>query len=330
MDGGPVRLTRRETEIAGMVAQGLTNREIAKHLFVSERTVDGHLEHVREKLAVNTRAQIAAWVVRQDPAGSAPVLIQPAVAPVRRERAIPQPARWLAAAVLLFLIASGVATLVLQPWRSRSPSGPVIQSIAGTDTRVTFPGGGYTGDNSPATAAQLSRPSDVAVGPDGAIYIADQHQVVRRVRPDRIITTIAGGGQRAPIENAVATSVQFGYLSNLAVDADARLFMLTIRAGALEVWMVRREDSTITRVVTLGPAAGRTAGYWNSPSGGLAVAADGTLYVSDRAANQVWRVPAGGEKSLYAGTGQAGSRGDLGAAISAQLDSPLALALTNI
>ena len=65
-DGAPVRLSRRESEVAGLVAQGLTNREIATKLFLSERTVDGHLEHVREKLSVNTRAQIAAWVVRQD------------------------------------------------------------------------------------------------------------------------------------------------------------------------------------------------------------------------------------------------------------------------
>ena len=47
------------------MAEGLTNRDIASRLFISERTVDGHLEHVREKLGVNTRAQIAAWIVRQ-------------------------------------------------------------------------------------------------------------------------------------------------------------------------------------------------------------------------------------------------------------------------
>ncbi len=58
-------LTRREREVAALVAEGLTNREIAKHLFISERTADGHLEHIREKLAVKSRAQIAAWLVGQ-------------------------------------------------------------------------------------------------------------------------------------------------------------------------------------------------------------------------------------------------------------------------
>jgi DNA-binding CsgD family transcriptional regulator len=54
-------LSRRELEIVKLVAAGLTNRQIAGRLFIAEPTVDGHLEHVREKLAVNTRAQIAAW-----------------------------------------------------------------------------------------------------------------------------------------------------------------------------------------------------------------------------------------------------------------------------
>jgi DNA-binding CsgD family transcriptional regulator len=58
-------LTRREWEMAALVADGLTNREIANRLFISERTADGHLEHIREKLGVTLRAQVAAWYVAQ-------------------------------------------------------------------------------------------------------------------------------------------------------------------------------------------------------------------------------------------------------------------------
>ncbi len=61
VDAGP--LSRRELEVVKLVTAGMTNRQIAERLFIAERTVDGHLEHVREKLAVNTRAQIAAWTV---------------------------------------------------------------------------------------------------------------------------------------------------------------------------------------------------------------------------------------------------------------------------
>jgi non-specific serine/threonine protein kinase len=46
-----------------MVGRGLSNREIAAVLFVSERTVESHTSHIREKLGLTSRAQVAAWVV---------------------------------------------------------------------------------------------------------------------------------------------------------------------------------------------------------------------------------------------------------------------------
>lgn len=57
-------LSRREAEVAVLVAEGLTNRAIAGRLFISERTVDGHVAHILEKLGLNARAQVAAWVAR--------------------------------------------------------------------------------------------------------------------------------------------------------------------------------------------------------------------------------------------------------------------------
>ena len=55
-------LTKREQEIAGLLAQGLSNRQIAESLVISRRTVDGHVEHIFDKLAVSSRTQVAAWV----------------------------------------------------------------------------------------------------------------------------------------------------------------------------------------------------------------------------------------------------------------------------
>jgi DNA-binding NarL/FixJ family response regulator len=57
------RLTLREREIAALVARGLTNRRIAHELVLSERTVDTHVHHILGKLALSSRAQIAAWSV---------------------------------------------------------------------------------------------------------------------------------------------------------------------------------------------------------------------------------------------------------------------------
>jgi pimeloyl-ACP methyl ester carboxylesterase/DNA-binding CsgD family transcriptional regulator len=57
---GP-RLTARELQVAGLVAQGLTNQAIARRLSVAPRTAETHVENIRRKLAVRSRAQIAAW-----------------------------------------------------------------------------------------------------------------------------------------------------------------------------------------------------------------------------------------------------------------------------
>ncbi|MBT1253435.1 AAA family ATPase [Rhodococcus erythropolis] len=56
-------LTRREQQVAELVARGLTNRAIAEHLVISLRTAQGHVEHVLTKLGFTSRAQIAAWFV---------------------------------------------------------------------------------------------------------------------------------------------------------------------------------------------------------------------------------------------------------------------------
>ena len=63
-DGGDAAagLTRREREIADLVAKGLSNREIAASLVISQRTAEGHVEHILAKLGFTSRAQIAAWV----------------------------------------------------------------------------------------------------------------------------------------------------------------------------------------------------------------------------------------------------------------------------
>jgi pimeloyl-ACP methyl ester carboxylesterase/DNA-binding CsgD family transcriptional regulator len=58
---GP-RLTGRELEVAGLVAEGLTNHAIARRLSVAPRTAEAHVENIRRKLQVRSRAQIAAWV----------------------------------------------------------------------------------------------------------------------------------------------------------------------------------------------------------------------------------------------------------------------------
>jgi DNA-binding CsgD family transcriptional regulator/tetratricopeptide (TPR) repeat protein len=57
-------LSRREWEVAALVAEGLTNAQIAERLTIGERTAEGHVEHIRNKLGFRSRVQIGAWVAR--------------------------------------------------------------------------------------------------------------------------------------------------------------------------------------------------------------------------------------------------------------------------
>jgi len=61
------QLTSREQEIAALVAEALSNREIAERLVISKRTVDAHVEHIYTKLGISSRMELANWLKALSP-----------------------------------------------------------------------------------------------------------------------------------------------------------------------------------------------------------------------------------------------------------------------
>jgi non-specific serine/threonine protein kinase len=61
------RLTRREREIVGLIAEGRTNKAIAEELFISPATAARHVANILAKLGFTSRTQIAAWVADRPP-----------------------------------------------------------------------------------------------------------------------------------------------------------------------------------------------------------------------------------------------------------------------
>jgi DNA-binding CsgD family transcriptional regulator len=63
--GGTGALTARQREVAALVGEGCTNREIATRLGIGERSAEGHVERIRLRLGFRSRSQIAAWWAAQ-------------------------------------------------------------------------------------------------------------------------------------------------------------------------------------------------------------------------------------------------------------------------
>ncbi|HVH63301.1 MAG TPA: LuxR C-terminal-related transcriptional regulator, partial [Candidatus Dormibacteraeota bacterium] len=61
------QLSNRETDVARLVADGLSNKQIGARLFISERTVDSHVRSILNKLGFDSRAQIAGWIAGRGP-----------------------------------------------------------------------------------------------------------------------------------------------------------------------------------------------------------------------------------------------------------------------
>ena len=69
LDEASADLTKRELEVAELVARGLSNKEIAEALVISPRTAEGHVARLLDKLGFTTRARVAAWVAERRAGG---------------------------------------------------------------------------------------------------------------------------------------------------------------------------------------------------------------------------------------------------------------------
>jgi len=201
----------------------------------------------------------------------------------------------------------------------------MITTVAGTGVQ------GFSGDGGPVTQAMLHSPGDVAVAPDGSLYIADYGNYrIRRVGPDGIITTVAGTGVSGYSgDGGPATQAMLGSVSGVAVAPDGSLYI----ADSVNR-RIRRvgPDGIITTVVGTGVSGysgdggPATQATLDLPSG-VAVASDGSLYIADQYNFRVRRVGPDGLITTVAGNGLEGSSGDGGPATQASLYLPSSVAV---
>ena len=317
--------------MASLVGQGLTNREIATRLFISERTAESHVEQIRGKLGFHSRVQIAAWVAAGLPGDGGPVSGAPAVdraeIPARDRDPGRLPGRLTIATGVGVVGAVLLVGLALAYSRLSAPTavGPSVVTVAGTGERA------FSGDGRQASASPLVRPLALAVGPAGEIYIAEGNRI-REVKKDGRITTFAGTGAAGNGgDGGLAAQAQLNIPQGLAVDSAGNVYIADTLNNR-----VRRVNAngTITTVAGTGETGyagdgrpGREAKL-NFPTG-LAIGFIDTLFIADTGNNVIRQLGPDGAIHTVAGTGEAGYRGDAGRALDAVLHAPGGLAFDN-
>ena len=202
---------------------------------------------------------------------------------------------------------------------------------------------GFSGDGGPATAAQLTRPTSLAIDPGGSLYIADSASNVTRIRRvDRggKIVTLAGDGALQFLigETDFAKDVRFREFAHVALDGRGDLYVSQgAPAGFADVssnWIARISEGRV-HLVAGGPSrfgysgdGGPAAQAALRRPRGLAVDASGNLYFADSGNHVVRRVTADSLIATVAGTGQLGFSGDGGPATKAMLAAPVGVALS--
>jgi DNA-binding CsgD family transcriptional regulator/sugar lactone lactonase YvrE len=354
----PAKLSRREREVAKLVAEGLTSKEIGQRLFISERTAEGHVDQIRNKLGFRTRAQIAAWVAAEGATAAPPqpvALELPQAAPVAaRQQARPSTQRqvirpgralasrwiWVSGGAMAMVALGIVIVTVLLPALTLAPErGPEIETFVGTGIASVSP------DNDLARSTNLIGPNGAAVDEAGLVYFVDGNRI-RMVDHGGRVQTVAGtgipgfAGDNGPalqanlwIDPAPAEVV------GLVVDPKGNVFFSD--TGNDRVREITASDHRIITVAGSGapghsflaPSPGDVGDGRQGVSAllsqprGLALDSVGDLFIADTGDNRVRKLDPAGLISTFAGEGTLGWSGDGGPAGMAELSAPEGIAL---
>ena len=208
--------------------------------------------------------------------------------------------------------------------RMVTPAG-IISTVAGTGVP------GFSGDGGSATAAKMMAPFAVALDSANNLYIADYYGWIRKVTASTgVITTLAGNGTIGYSgDGGAATAAQFYNPLGVAVDSSGTVYVADSNNGAVRM-IQNGTISTIAGNGTLSYTGDGALAFFAqfSQLSGIAVDAQGNIYVADTGNNAIRLFPLNGIVSTIAGNGAQGYKGDGAAATVAEINAPAALAVS--
>jgi serine/threonine-protein kinase len=245
-------------------------------------------------------------------------------APVSPGVAYAGPAVSLPALDAYTITIDSIGTLYITDWTSHQ-----VRAIGADGTVVPVAGSGSSGltpDGGPASRAQLDSPAATIRDPDGNIYISDSNNHrIRKINPAGLISTIAGTGTAGSAgDGGPATAAQVNAPNGLALATNGTLYIADSNNQRIRKIST---DGVITTVAGVGSkgfsgdGGPATAAEFANPNG-LAIAADGSLYVADPGNGRIRKIDPQGIISTVAGNGVYGYAGDGGPATAAELRIP--------